>query len=109
MIQVLIFSILGLFLSACLLIQAMVKLSDKTVILTDKKDSYSWVFPIVVSSILLIFSFINTIIVSEEVNSPHEVDVVNGKASYVESYHVINNDTIKTYKIVWDKNEDKDR
>lgn len=71
--------------------------------LIDGNYSYTWVFPIVISSIFLILSFANVIIVSEEVNSPHAEDVISGKASYIESYHVINNDTIKTYKIVWNK------
>ena len=96
MIQVFIFSIFGLILSVCLLMQAIIKLSDKD-------SSYAWVIPIVISSIFLIFSFTNVIVMSEEINSPHAEDVISGKASYVESYHVINNDTIKTYKIVWNK------
>ena len=95
MTQVLIFSIFGLFLSVCLWIQAMIKLIDR--------DGYSWVLVLVISSIFLIFSFTSMIIMVDEVNSPHADDVVNGKASYIESYHVINNDTIKTYKIVWNK------
>lgn len=94
MTQVLVFSIFGLILSVCLLIQAIIKLSDKD-------DSYSWAFPVVISSILLIFSFANVITMSEEVNSPHTEDVISGKAYYTESYHVINNDTIKTYRIIW--------
>lgn len=61
MTQVLIFSIFGLILSVCLLMQAIIKLSDKD-------NSYAWVIPIVISSILLIFSFVNVIIMSEEVN-----------------------------------------
>lgn len=93
MIQVLIFSIIGLILSASLLIQSIIKLSDR--------ESYSWASPLVISSILFIFSFTNIIIVSDEVNSPHDVDVVKGNAIYQENYHVINNDTIKTYTILW--------
>lgn len=96
MTQVLTFSIFGLLLSVCLLIQAIIKLCDYD-------DSYAWTFPVVISSILLIFSFANVIVMAEEVNSPHAEDVISGKASYVESYHVTNNDTIKTYKIVWNK------
>ena len=94
--QVLVFSIIGIILSACLLCQALFKLSDKC-------NSYSWVFPIVTSSIFLIFSFTNMIIVSEDVDSPHAEDVINGNAFYQESYHIVKNDTIKTYQIVWDK------
>ena len=93
MIQVLIFSIIGLILSASLLIQSIIKLLDR--------ENYSWELPLVLSSILLIFSFTNIIIVSDEVNSPHDVDVVKGNAIYQENYHVINNDTIKTYTILW--------
>ena len=95
MTQVLIFSIFGLILSVCILMQAIIKLSDRV--------DYSWVLPLVISSILLFFSFTNMIIMVDEVNSPHAEDVISGKASYIESYHVINNDTIKTYKIVWNK------
>ena len=93
MIQVLIFSIIGLILSASLLFQSIIKLSNL--------ENYSWVLPLVISSILLIFSFTNMIIVGDEVNSPHDEDVVKGNAIYQENYHVINNDTIKTYDIVW--------
>lgn len=93
MTQVLIFSIIGLVLSASLLIQAIIKLSNR--------GDYSWALPLVMSSILLIFSFTNVVIMSGEVDRPQEDDVISGKASYVESYHVINNDTIKTYTIIW--------
>jgi predicted Co/Zn/Cd cation transporter (cation efflux family) len=96
MVQVLVFSIFGVILSACLLIQAIIKL-------LDGGNSYSWGLPVVISSIFLIFSFANMIIVSDEVNSPHAEDVIKGDAFYQESYHIVKGDTIKTYQIVWDK------
>ena len=35
---------------------------------------------------------------------PREKDVLDGKAIYQETIHITDNDTIKTYKIIW-KNE----
>jgi hypothetical protein len=53
------------------------------------------------SIILYRVTYFGGILMSKEINSPHIEDVISGNASYVESYYVINNDTIKTYKIVW--------
>ena len=95
MVTVLIFTIIGLFIGMALVIQSGIKLTDKC--------DYSWAFPLVLSAILIITTFTNLVIVGDETSSPHVEDVIKGNAVYQENYHIINNDTIKTYTIVWNK------
>lgn len=93
--QVLVLTIIGFILSVFLLIQSAIQVSCK--------EGYSWVFPLTISSILIITSFINLIITAGDVSSPKTENVIAGDAFYQESYHIVKGDTIKTYKIVWDK------
>lgn len=95
MVQVLVLTIIGFILSVLIFIQSAVQLSSK--------EGYSWALPLTISSILIITSFINLIITADEVASPNTENVIAGDAVYQESYHIVKGDTIKTYKIVWDK------
>ena len=47
-----------------------------------------------------VFIFCGAVMVSE---TPRTQDVLNGKAHYVEVYHIYGNDTIKTYDIDWNQ------
>jgi hypothetical protein len=93
--QVLVLTIIGFILSVLIFIQSAIQLSYK--------EGYSWVVPLTISSILIITSFINLIIMADAVASPNTENVIAGDAVYQESYHIVKGDTIKTYKIVWDK------
>lgn len=93
--QVLVLTIIGFVLSIFILIQSAIQVADK--------EGYSWVLPLTISSILIITGFINLVITSGEVSSPKIEDVIAGDAVYQESYHIVKDDTINTYQIVWDK------
>lgn len=48
----------------------------------------------------VMFVFPGIIIITDK-DVPTKQDVFNGKAYYQETIHITNNDTIKTYEIVW--------
>ena len=63
-------------------------------IVTDDNLWFVWVLA---GTIILVSLFI----LDQKAKIPTENDVLKGKAIYQETIHITNNDTIKTYKIVW--------
>lgn len=57
------------------------------------------IFGVIAFSIISLLIFIGTSILINR--KPTEDDILKDKATYQETLHIINNDTIKTYKIVW--------
>ena len=62
-----------------------------------------WTVHIIFWAIVLVGSFASTIASSEIMKEPTNDDVVKEKAVYQENLHIMGNDTIRTYTIVWKK------
>ena len=63
-------------------------------------NSYSHPWLSLIAFIIFVPSLIIGLGLYQPVN-PTKQDVIDGKAVYQESIHIRNNDTIKTYDIVW--------
>jgi len=61
--------------------------------------------PRCIFSIFLFFLTIPAII--ELTETPNDTDVIEGRAVYIETTHILNGDTTHTYKLKWKDKEDK--